>query len=100
MELLRPLADAYFPAQTAAYTATSAETATWPPGAQGVMVWSTTPCYVSVGVNAQATASSTPIPAYTPVPIFLEPDIGAPWRVSAVRVADNGSIYCKPINIR
>jgi len=23
---------------------------------------------------------------------------GAPWRVSAVRVSTNGTIYCKPIN--
>jgi hypothetical protein len=53
-----------------------------------------------VGVGVTATTASTPIPAYTPIPFYLEPGSGAPWRVSAIRVADSGDIYCKPINIR
>jgi hypothetical protein len=53
-----------------------------------------------VGVDVTATTSSTPIPAYTPIPFYLETGSGAPWRVSAIRVADSGDIYCKPINIR
>jgi len=100
MELLRPLSDANYPARTVAYTDTAGSTSTWPPGAEGVVVWSTTTCYVAVGVGATATTSSTPIPAYTPIPFYLEPGSGAPWRVSAIRIGDSGSIYCKPINIR
>lgn len=100
MELLRPLADADFPGRTVAYTGTAGSTTAWNPGPEGVVVWSTTPCYVAVGVGVTATTSSTPIPAYTPIPFYLDPGTGAPWRVSAIRVADSGDIYCKPINIR
>lgn len=100
MELLRPLGDTDFPSQTVSYTNSAGSTSTWSPGPQGVVVWSTTPCYVAVGVGATATTSSTPIPAYTPIPFYLEPGSGAPWRVSAIRITDSGDIYCKPINIR
>jgi hypothetical protein len=100
MELLRPLGDTDFPSRTVSYTNVAGSTSTWSPGPQGVVVWSTTPCYVAVGVGATATTSSTPIPAYTPIPFYLEPGSGAPWRVSAIRITDSGDIYCKPINIR
>ncbi len=100
MELLRPLSDTTYPSYTVSYTGTAGSTSTWEPGPQGVVVWSTTPCYVVVGVGVTATTSSTPIPAYTPIPFYVEPGSGAPWRVSAIQVADAGSIYCKPINIR
>ena len=100
MELLRPLSDADFPARPVSYTGTAGSTSTWNPGPEGVVVWSTTPCYVTVGVGVTATTSSTPIPAYTPLTFYLEPSTGAPWRVRAIQVADAGSIYCKPINIR
>lgn len=100
MELLRPLADSEFPARTVSYTGTAGSTATWAPGPEGVVVWSTTPCYVAVGVGVTATSASTPVPAYTPIPFYLPPGSGAPWRVSAIRIADSGDIYCKPINIR
>lgn len=100
MELLRPLADADFPGRTVSYTGTAGSTTAWNPGPEGVMVWSTTPCYVAVGVGVTATTSSTPIPAYTPIPFYLEPGSGAPWRVSAIQVASGGDIFCKPINIR
>ena len=100
MELLNPLADADFPGRTAAYTGTAGNTSTWSPGPQGVVVWSTTPAYIAVGVGATATTSSTPIPAFTPIPFILPPGSGAPWRVSAIRVADSGDVYAKPINIR
>lgn len=100
MELLRPLADADFPARTVAYTGTAGSTSTWNPGPEGVMVWSDQACYVAVGVGVTATTSSTPIPPFTPIPFYLEPGSGAPWRVSAIQVSTGGTIYCKPINIR
>lgn len=100
MELLRPLADTDFPARTVAYTGTAGSTSTWNPGPEGVMVWSDQACYIAVGVGVTATTSSTPIPPFTPIPFYLEPGSGAPWRVSAIQVSTGGTIYCKPINIR
>jgi hypothetical protein len=100
MELLRPLADGVFPAATVAFTGTAGSTSTWNPGPQGVVVWSTTPCYVVVGEGVTATTASTPIPAFTPIPFFVPEGTGAPWRVSAIQVSAGGSIYCKPVNIR
>lgn len=100
MELLRPLKDDVYPAKTATYTGTAGSTDAWPPGAQGVVVWSTTPCYILVGEGVTATASSTPLPANTPVPFTVPPTVSGPWRVSAIQVSAGGTIYCKPINIR
>ena len=100
MELLNPMADSTYTARTASYTGTAGSTATWPAGPQGVVVWSTTDCYVRVGEGVTATTADTPIPAYTPIPFFVPAGTGAPWRVSAIQVASNGTIYCKPINIR
>ena len=100
MELLRPLSDADYPARTVSYTGTAGSTGTWNPGPQGVVVWSTTECYISVGVGVTATTSSTPIPAYTPIPFYVTNNSGGPWRVSAIQVSTGGDIYCKPINIR
>ena len=99
MELLNPLSKADDPAYSVAYTGTAGSTSTWPPGAQGVVVWSDQACYVEVGVGAVATTASTPIPAFTPIPFVLDvSSSGAPWRVSAIRVSNDGTIYCKPIN--
>jgi len=98
MELLNPLSKTDFPGRTVAYTGTAGNTTEWSPGPEGVVVWATTPCYVEVGVGAVATTASTPIPAYTPIPFYVTPGSGAPWRVSAIEVADAGSSYCKPIN--
>ena len=100
MELLNPLNDTLFPGRTVAYTDTAGSTATWEPGPQGVMVWSTTPCYVVVGEGVTATTASTPIPAFTPIPFIVPQGTGAQWRVSAIRISDSGSIYCRPMNIR
>lgn len=100
MELLRPLADTVFPAATVTYSDTAGSTTAWPAGPQGVVIWATTPCYVIVGEGVTATTSSTPIPAFTPIPFFVPGGTGAAWRVSAVQVSATGSIYCKPINIR
>lgn len=100
MELLNPLADAVFPGKTVTYTGTAGATGTWNAGPQGVVVWSTTPCYVVVGEGVTATTASTPIPAFTPIPFTVPEGTGAPWRVSAIQVSAGGSIYCKPVNIR
>ena len=100
MELLNPLADGNFPAYTASYTGTAGSTTAWPAGPQGVVVWSTTAAYVTVGEGVTATTSSTPIPANTPIPFIVPQGTGAPWRVSAIQIASGGTVYAKPINIR
>ena len=100
MELLNPLADNNFPAQTVAFTGTAGSTTAWNAGPQGVVVWATEPCYVLVGEGAVATTASTPIPAFTPIPFTVPQGAGAPWRVSAIQLSAGGSVYAKPINIR
>jgi len=100
MELLNPLADGNFPAYTASYTGTAGSTTAWPAGPQGVVVWSTTAAYVTVGEGVTATTSSTPIPANTPIPFIVPQGTGAPWRVSAIQIGSAGTVYAKPINIR
>ena len=100
MELLNPLADANYPAYTAAYTGTAGSTTAWPAGPQGVVIWSTTAAYVQVGEGVTATTSSTPIPANTPIPFIVPQGTGAPWRVSAIQIASGGTVYAKPINIQ
>lgn len=100
MELLNPLADGDFPARTASYTGTAGSTTAWPAGPQGVVIWSTTAAYVTVGEGVTATTSSTPIPANTPIPFIVPQGTGAPWRVSAIQIGSAGTVYAKPINIR
>lgn len=100
MELLRPLNDAAFPAYSVAYTGTAGSTTAWPPGPQGVVIWSSTAAYVRVGEGVTATTSDTPIPANTPIPFTVPPTVSGPWRVSAIQVASGGTVYAKPINIR
>jgi hypothetical protein len=100
MELLNPLADANYPAYTASYTGTAGSTTAWPSGPQGVVIWSTTAAYVTVGEGVTATTSSTPIPANTPIPFIVPQGTGAPWRVSAIQIGSAGTVYAKPINIR
>jgi len=101
LELLHPLADAEYPASSASSSGTAATVGTWNPGPQGVLVWATQDVYVAVGVGVTATSSSTPIPAYTPIPFFApQTGSGAPWSVSALQVSVAGTVYCKPINIR
>jgi hypothetical protein len=100
MELLNPLADANYPAYTASYTGTAGSTTAWPAGPQGVVIWSTTAAYVTVGEGVTATTSSTPIPANTPIPFIVPQGTGAPWRVSAIQIGSAGTVYAKPINIR
>jgi hypothetical protein len=101
MDFLNPLADANYPADSDNTSGSAVSLGPWPPGPQGVMVWSTEPVYVAVGVGATATSASTPIPAFTPIPFFApQTGSGAPWRVSVLRVAVDGVVYAKPINIR
>lgn len=99
MELLNPLDKTDYPSYSVAYTGTAGNTTAWLPGPQGVVVWSDQACYVEVGVGAVATTGSTPIPPFTPIPFTVPLDgTGAPWRVSALRVSTDGTVYCKPIN--
>jgi hypothetical protein len=101
MELLNPLAGAQFPAYSASFTGTAGSTTAWPAGPQGVLVWSTSPCYIVVGEGVTATtANGTPLPAGVPVPFKVPAGTGASWRVSAIQISSGGTIYCKPINIQ
>jgi hypothetical protein len=104
MELLRPLSDPAFGTQSVAYTGTAGSVTGWPAGPQGVLVWSTSDAYIAVGDSVTATTSATPLPANTPVPIFVpQPSGGATggaWRVSAIQISAGGTLYAKPINIR
>ena len=100
MELLRPLDDAGFAAQSAAYTGTAGSVTGWNAGPQGVLVWCTTDAYVRVGVGVTATTAATPLPANTPVPFTVPQGTGAVWRVSAIQISAGGTLYAKPINIR
>lgn len=100
MELLNPLSKADFPAKSVAFTGTAGNTGTWTAGPQGVVIWSDQTCYVEVGENAVATTSSTPIPAFTPIPFKVPSGTGAPWRVSAIQLSVGGTVYAKPINIQ
>ena len=100
MELLNPLDDAQFGSQSVAYTGTAGSTTGWPAGPQGVVVWCTTAAYIRVGEGVTATTADTPIPANTPIPFKVPGGTGAPWRVSAIQVGSNGTVYAKPINIQ
>ena len=98
MELLKPLSKADFGAQTASYTGSVGNTTGWNAGPQGVVVWSDQACYVEVGEGAVATTASTPIPPFTPIPFAVPITTTGVWRVSAIRVSNDGTLYCKPIN--
>lgn len=98
MELLKPLADANFPARTVAFTGTAGSTSTWQAGPQGVVIWADQACYVIVGEGVTATTSGTPIPANTPIPFAVPSGTGGLWRVSAIQIATAGNVYAKPIN--
>lgn len=104
MELLNPIKTSQFPAQTATYTGSAGNVTGWAYGPIGVLVWTTTDAYISVGDGATATTTSTPIPAYTPVAFRVPPTasqggaVATTWRVSAIQVASGGSVYAKPIN--
>ncbi len=100
MELLNPMSDAAFAAQTASFSGTAGSTTGWPAGPQGVVVWCSTAAYVVVGEGATATTADTPIPANTPIPFKVPGGTGAPWRVSAIQVTSGGTVYAKPINIQ
>ena len=98
MELLNPLAQTTFPAQTASYSGSAGNTTAWSAGPQGVVVWSDQACYIEVGETAVATTASTPIPPFTPIPFKVPQGTGGQWRVSAIRVSTDGTVYAKPMN--
>lgn len=102
MELLTPVADDLYPAQSVAYTGTAGVTTAVPSGPQGVVVWCTTAAHVLVGEGVTATTASLPLPANVPVPLTVPFGTGAPWRVSAVQTSggSGGTLYMKAINIR
>lgn len=100
MELLRPLNDAGFAAQSAAYTGTAGSVTGWNAGPQGVLVWCTTDAYIRVGEGVTATTADTPLPAGVPVPFTVPPGVSGIWRVSAIQINSGGTVYAKPINIR
>jgi hypothetical protein len=105
MELLRPLNDAGFATQSVAYTGTAGSVTGWNAGPQGVLVWCTSDAYIRIGNGVTATTADTPLPANTPVPIYVpQPGdaggTGGTWRVSAVQITTSGTLYAKPINIR
>ncbi len=84
MELLRPLSDTDFAADSDTTSGTAVSLGPWNAGPQGVLVWCTQDAYIAVGEGVTATSASTPIP----------------WRVSALQVSTSGTVYAKPINMR
>ena len=100
MELLRPLSDADFPADSDTTGAVAVSLGPWNAGPQGVVVWCTQDAYIAVGEGVTATSASTPIPAYTPIPFTVSNTISGQWRVSALQVLAAGTVFAKPINIR
>lgn len=86
------LAPAYGQASTFTYTGT-AGTSSALSGGTRVLLWCTTDAYVMVGASATATATSLPIPAYTPVIL----PVGSGARVSAVQISTSGSCYFIPL---
>lgn len=90
--------DPAFPSQAVSYTGTAGSSTAYPPGPRGVYVVSTTDCYVIVGEGVTATtALGGYVPAYTPMVLHVNPGAGTPWRVSAIRVSADGTLYVKPV---
>ena len=87
--------------KSVAYTATAGATGAFSPGANGVLVTSTTDCYVAIVQDADlsdlATATDLFLPAFIPIPLQI-PNTQIPWKISAIRVSSNGTIYASAIN--
>jgi len=97
--MLNPLNDSTFAAQSVAFTGTAGSVTGWPPGAQGVLVWADSPCYVVIGEGVTATTTNgTPIPSNTPIPFLVPLKVSGVWRVSAIQISAGGTLYAKPIN--
>ena len=96
LEALNPCDDAAFAGQNVAYTGTAGAVTGWAPGAPVVLVWCTTDAYVVVGEGVTATSSHMPIPARTFVAIRVPRNVSGVWRVSAIRISADGTMYCKP----
>ncbi len=97
MEMLVPLNDAKFAAQTTTYTGTAGTVSGWMAGPERVLVVCTTAAYVRVGEGVTATTADLYIPAYTPYVIGVPPGTSSTWTVSAIQVASGGSVYAKPL---
>ena len=95
--LVVPLNDAGFAAQTAAYTGTAGTCTGWKPGPGAVWVVCTTAAYVRVGESVTATTADLYCPANTAVRVAVPDGTGSTWTVSAIQVAAGGSVYAKPL---
>ena len=87
--------------KSVAYTGTAGATGAFNPGAQGVLVTSTTDCYVAIiqkgDLDSLATSADLFLPAFIPIPLQI-PLTTNPYKVSAIQVSSGGTIYASPIN--
>ncbi len=97
MDLLTPSDELMHAAQSVAYTGAAGSLTGWGVFTKGVLVWTTTDAFVAVGENVTASTASTPIPAFTPIPFRVPQGTGAIWRVSAIQVSANGTLFAKPL---
>jgi len=94
--IITPLNDAQWAAQTTTYTGTAGTVTGWTQNAYAVAVVVTTAAYVRVGSAVTATTADLYVPANTQVFIRVPPDVNS-FTVSAIQVASGGSVYAKPI---
>ncbi len=89
--------------QTVSYTGTAGVTSNpLPPGTQYVWVWATTAAYISWGASPTAVTTDFPIPPNWPIKVFVGKNAGGQsldgvFKVSAVRVSADGSLFVAPI---
>jgi len=81
---------------TFAYTGTAGTSSAFTGGITGVWVYCTSDAYVRVGVEATATVTDWPIPAYVPVWVPIPDDAQGNSRLSAIQVSAGGSAYFCP----
>lgn len=77
-----------------AYTGTAGNSSAITAVCTRILLWSTTDCYVKVGITATATSADLPLPAFTPIELPLT-DEGS--RVSALQVSAGGTLYFIPL---
>jgi len=78
---------------TVAYTGTAGTTAAMPAGTNAVRVFSTTDCFIEIGVNPTAVANTG---LYLPAFVAEYFQVGAGVKVSAIQVASGGTLYVTP----
>lgn len=91
---------ATWPTQAVAYTATAGNSATYPVGPTGIVVFSSQLCFVEIGEGVTATTASFPIAQNTVYTLALPPGITGAWRVSTIRNGTDGTIWIRPITLR